>query len=154
MKNTMKSLLVRQLDRKLQKLRPLGLVEVPSKGWINAIRTSLNMTLSQLGKRLGKTRVTIQEIEEREQNKSITLNKLEEVGNALGLRLVYGFVPMGSSLESIIDERATKIAKEIVMRASHTMMLEDQATSPEFQKREIERQTMLLKEEMPKYLWD
>jgi len=41
--NINRRLLIEQLDRKLQKLQILKELEVPSKGWINAIRTSLNM---------------------------------------------------------------------------------------------------------------
>ena len=68
-----KKLMVEQLDRRLAKLHVLKEVDVPSKGWINAIRTTLNMSLVQLAKRLNKTPVSVKEIEEREQSKTITL---------------------------------------------------------------------------------
>lgn len=149
-----KKLMVEQLDRKLAKLRVLKEVEVPSKGWLNAIRTTLNMSLVQLAKRLNKTSVSVKEIEEREQNKTITLNKLIEVGEALNLQFVYGFLPKESSIEKIIDKRAQQVAREIVMRTSHTMKLEEQENRGERLKQAIKDRADLLKQELPKHLWD
>lgn len=147
-------LVVEQLDRKLQKLQILKELDVPSKGWINAIRTSLNMSLRQLGRRLGKTPVAIREIEEREMCKSITLKKLIEVGEALELQFVYGFLPRHTSIESMIAERAERMAREIVLRTSHTMALEDQENIEERLQRAVKDRAELLKQEIPKLLWD
>ncbi len=149
-----KKLLVEQLDRKLAKLHVLKGVDVPSKGWINAIRTTLNMSLVQLAKRLNKTSVTVKEIEEREQNKTITLKKLIEVGEALDLQFVYGFLPKESSIETMIDKRAQQVAREIVMRTSHTMKLEEQENREERLQRAIKDRAYILKHEMSKHLWD
>ena len=152
--NINRRLLIEQLDRKLQKLQILKELEVPSKGWINAIRTSLNMSLRQLGRRLGKTPVAIREIEEREMSKSITLKKLIEVGEALELQFVYGFLPRHTSIESMIAERAERMAREIVLRTSHTMALEDQENKEERLQRAVKDRAELLKQEIPKLLWD
>ncbi len=149
-----KKLMVEQLDRKLKKLHVLKDVEVPSKGWINAIRTTLNMSLVQLAKRLNKTSVSVKEIEEREQNKTITLKKLIEVGEALDLQFVYGFLPKESSIEKMIDKRAHQVARDVVMRTSHTMKLEEQENREERLQRAIEDRADTLKQEMPKHLWD
>ena len=152
--NINRRLLIEQLDRKLQKLQILKELEVPSKGWINAIRTSLNMSLRQLGRRLGKTPVEIREIEEREMSKSITLKKLIEVGEALELQFIYGFLPRHTSIESMIAERAERMAREIVLRTSHTMALEDQENKEERLQRAVKDRAELLKQEIPKLLWD
>jgi predicted DNA-binding mobile mystery protein A len=149
-----RKLMVEQLDRKLAKLHVLEEVEVPSKGWINAIRTTLNMSLVQLAKRLNKTSVSVKEIEEREQNKTITLKKLIEVGEALDLRLVYGFLPKESSIETMIEKRAEQLAREIVMRTSQTMKLEEQENTEERLQQAIKDRAEILKQEMPKHLWD
>jgi predicted DNA-binding mobile mystery protein A len=149
-----KKLMVEQLDRKLRKLHVLEGVEAPSKGWINAIRTTLNMSLVQLARRLNKTSVSVKEIEEREQNKTITLKKLIEVGEALDLRLVYGFLPKESSIEKMIDKQAQQVARDIVMRTSHTMKLEEQENSEERLRQAIRDRAEKLKHEMPKHLWD
>lgn len=149
-----KKLMVEQLDRKLTKLHGLKEVEMPSKGWINAIRTTLNMSLVQLAKRLNKTSVSVKEIEEREQNKTITIKKLIEVGEALDLQFVYGFLPKESSIEKMIDKRAQQVARDIVIRTSHTMKLEEQENREERLQRAMKDRADILKQEMPKHLWD
>jgi predicted DNA-binding mobile mystery protein A len=154
MKKHNRKLVIEQLDRKFAKLHVLKEVEVPVKGWINAIRTALNMSLVQLAKRLKKTSVSVGEIEGREQNKTITLKKLIEVGNALDLQFVYAFLPKESSIEKMIDKRAQQVAREIVMRTSHTMKLEEQENSKERLQQAIKERADMLKHEMPKHLWD
>lgn len=154
MDNLKRKLMVEQLDRKLESLASLKTVEVPPKGWINAIRTTLNMSLVQLAKRLNRTAVTVKEMEEREKDKSITLKKLIEVGNALNLQFVYGFLPKESSIEKMIEKRARQIAREIVMRTSHTMALEDQENTAQRLEKEINSRAEILAREIPKYLWD
>jgi predicted DNA-binding mobile mystery protein A len=149
-----KKLMVEQLDRKLAKLHVLKEVEVPSKGWINAIRTTLNMSLVQLAKRLNKSSVSVKEIEEREQHETITLKKLIEVGEALDLQFVYGFLPKESSIEKMIDKRAQQVARDVVMRTSHTMKLEEQENREERLQQAIKDRADILKQEMPKHLWD
>ena len=153
MTNLNRKLMIAQLDRKLAQLQVLKGIEVPPKGWINAIRTTLNMSLVQLAKRLKKTAVSVKEIEEREQNKTITLKKLIEVGETLDLQFVYGFIPKESSIEKMIEKRAIEIAREIVLRSSHTMALEDQKNSKERLEQAMKDRAEQLMREIPKYLW-
>jgi predicted DNA-binding mobile mystery protein A len=143
-----------QLDRKLSKLSLLSEIETPPKGWINAVRTAMNMSLVQLAKRLKKTPVAVKEIEEREAMKTITLKKLMEVGEALDLQFVYGFIPKESSLEKMIEQRAMDVARDIVMRTSHSMKLEEQENTPERLTKAIRNRADELRREMPRYLWD
>lgn len=149
-----RKLMIDQLDRKLAKLQVLTEVDVPSKGWINAIRTALNMSLVQLARRLNKTSVSVKEMEEREQNKTITLKKLIEVGEALDLQFVYAFLPKESSIEKTIDKQAQRVARDLVMRTSHTMKLEEQENSDERLLQAIKDRAEKLKQEMPRHLWD
>ena len=149
-----KKLIIEQLDRKFQKLTILSDFEIPPKGWINAIRIGLNMSLVQLAKRLKKTSVSIKEIEQREEEKGITLKKRTEVAEALNCRFVYGFIPKEGSLDKTIEKRASEVASEIVMRTSHTMKLEDQENSAERLQKAIKDRAENIKNEMPKYLWD
>jgi predicted DNA-binding mobile mystery protein A len=152
--NLNKKLMIEQLDRKLDKFRVLDGFDVPSKGWINAIRTTLNMSLVQLAKRLNKTSVSVREIEGREQNKTITLKKLIEIGEALDLKLVYGFLPKEDSIEKMIEKQAQRVAYEIVIRTSQTMKLENQENREERLRQAIKDRVEQLKQEIPKYLWD
>ena len=127
---------------------------MPPRGWINAFRTAMNMSLVQLAKRLKKTSVSVKEIEEREQNKTITLNKLMEVAEELDLQFVYALLPKEASIETIIEKRALQVAREIVMRTSHSMKLEEQENREERLQRAIKDRAEQIKQEMPKYLWD
>ena len=81
-----KKLLIEQLDQKLEPFQKTELVLVPNKGWINTIRTALNMTKAQLGTRLKITRQGVKNIEESESKGSISINALKEVGEALDLK--------------------------------------------------------------------
>jgi len=154
MNNLERKLLIEQLDKKFKKLSILDEIQIPEKGWINTIRTALNMSLSQLAKRLKKTIPSVKETEEREANKNITLKKLMEVAEALGLKFVYGFVPKEKSLGKKIESRALQVAENIVMRTSHMMSLEEQQTSKDGLKKAIKKRAEKIKQEMPKHLWE
>jgi predicted DNA-binding mobile mystery protein A len=154
MKNDKRKLMIEQLDKKLSKFALIEKNEIPAGGWIKAVRTALNISLVQFAKILKKSSPTVKELEEREAEKNITLKKLAEVGDALNLRLVYGFVPKEGSLEKMIEKRANEVAKEIVMRTSHTMKLEDQENTKERLQKAIKDRAEKIKQEMPKYLWD
>jgi len=149
-----RKLLIEQIDKKMQKFSILEESDLPAKGWIYTIRTALNMSLAQLGKRLHKTAQSVKEIEEREQNKSLTLKKFVEVAEALNLRFAYGFVSKDFSLDKMIEKRALQLAQDIVMRTSQSMSLEDQKNTDERLQNAIKDRAEKIKQEIPKFLWD
>ncbi|MBL4703274.1 MAG: XRE family transcriptional regulator, partial [Flavobacteriales bacterium] len=51
-----KHLLIDQFDRKTEAFKSAKTIAIPDKGWINNVRTALNMTLEQLGKKLKMTK--------------------------------------------------------------------------------------------------
>lgn len=147
-------MLLRQLDKKLQNFNPILVIEAPSKGWINAVRGVLNMSLKQLGKRLDMTAQGIKDLEQREQEETITLKALRQAGEGLNLKLVYGFVPIDGSLENMLDKRAEEIAKKVINRTKITMKLEDQENSEERLKQALSEMKEQIKREIGKSLWD
>jgi len=147
-------LLIEQTDKKLAVFRTLESVIVPSEGWIHSVRTALKMSLRQLAVRLNITPQSVKEIEQREANGSITIKSLQEVGAALDLRLVYGFISKHESIEAMIEQRAVEIARDIVSRTSKTMELEEQGNSRERLEKAITNRAEEIKRTMPKYLWD
>jgi predicted DNA-binding mobile mystery protein A len=147
-------LLIQQLDKKLNVLRKMESAATPAYGWIYAIRTALKMSLRQMGNRLSIAPQSMKEIEQREKEGSITLKNLREAGKALNLQLVYGFIPKEESLEKMIEKRAYEIAREVVMRTSHSMKLEDQENSKKRIEKAIKERAEEIKNEMPGYLWD
>jgi predicted DNA-binding mobile mystery protein A len=154
MKNLKKKLLIEQLDRKLAKLAVLDETGIPAKGWVNTIRIALNMSLSQLGKRLKITAQSVREIEQREMNKTVSLKVLVETAEALNMKFVYGFIPNDTSIEKMVERRAFEIARDIVLRTSHSMSLEDQGNSEERISKAIKDRAEIIKQELPKYLWN
>jgi predicted DNA-binding mobile mystery protein A len=149
-----KLLLVRQLDKKLHNFTYVENIQTPENGWINNIRTVLNMTLLQLSSKLNMTQQGVKKMEEREASESITLGSLREIGNALDLKLVYGFVPKDGSLETLISVKANTIAKKIVLKTSHNMKLENQGNEDEVIQKAIEDLAYDIKKELRKSLWD
>ena len=147
-------LLVYQLDKKLQPFKGLEKQILPEKGWINAIRTSLNMTLDQLGIKLNTSKQSIKQLEDREKMGAISIKTMKEVANSLDMHFVYGFVPKQGSIEKLVDLRAERLAKKIVMRTNQTMKLENQGTNDAQLNRAITELAKELKREMHKSLWD
>lgn len=147
-----KKLQIEQLDRKLAGLH--NFPEVPTKGWIHGIRTSLKMSFRQFGNRLGIAAQSAHEIEERERNGNITLKNLREVANALDMKLIYGFTPKEGSLSAMLEKQALLAARKIVMRTDNTMKLEGQQVSKERVEKAVRELADEIKREMPRYLWD
>jgi predicted DNA-binding mobile mystery protein A len=149
-----KKLHIEQLDQKLAKFKDAGVVLVPQKGWINTIRTTLNMTRDQLGAKLKLTKGAIQKIEEREAAGQITINKLRDIGQALDMQFVYGFVPKDGTIDNLINSKAEKLAQEIVLRTNQNMKLENQGIGNDKIKVSIKDLANEIKREMRKSLWD
>jgi len=149
-----KSLQIQQLNSKMLAFASLQKVATPPTGWIKAIRNAIGMSMLQLGKRLSITKQSVQDIERREKDGSISIKALREAARALDMQLVYGFVPNDGSLEQLIDRKAKELATQIVKRTSNTMKLEDQENSKQRIEKAIEERAAIIKHEMPKTLWD
>ncbi len=149
-----RKLLIEQLDNKMKPFSSTEMVIIPDKGWVNTIRTTINMTLEQLGKKLKMTKQGAKRIEESEAAGTITIKTLREVGNALEMKFVYGFVPLDGSVDSLLDRKARILAEKIILRTNHNMMLEDQEIEKENLKNAIEDLSREIKLEMKKALWD
>ncbi|MDP2722718.1 MAG: XRE family transcriptional regulator [Bacteroidetes bacterium GWF2_41_31] len=149
-----RKLLLEQLDRKLKPFNGTEIVIIPDKGWINTIRTTINMTLKQLGIKLKMTKQGVKRIEESEAAGTITIKSLKEVGNALEMKFVYGFVPFDGSIDSLLNRRSKILAEKIILRTNHNMMLEDQAIGKGNLKSAIEELSQEIKIELKKTIWD
>ena len=143
-----------QLESKIKVYVPITKVAVPPTGWIKAVRLGLGMTLQQLANRISVSKQSVLEMEQREKDGSISLKLLRDTARALDMELVYGFVPKDGSLDALIERKARELALKIVNRTSNTMKLEDQENSENRIKKAIDERTGILKNEMPKILWD
>lgn len=153
MKN--KALQVQQLDRKLVDIVKVSAqLQPPTKGWIRAIRSTIGMSMAQLGKRLELTRQSINDYEKREVTGAITLDKMTALAEAMDMHFIYGVVPKDGSIAGLIDRKATEIAREVVGRTSVSMRLEDQQVTADRQAAAIQERKKEIISKMPKYLWD
>lgn len=153
MRNKQK-LLIEQLDQKLQPFSEARKVPIPERGWIHTIRTALNMTMAQLGTQLNITRQGVKNIEVSEANGRITLNSLKDVAHAMDLKLVYALVPVDGTINDLIQLKAEKLAKKIVLRTNQNMKLENQGIGDEKIEKTIKELADEIKREMRKSLWD
>ena len=149
-----RTLLIEQLDQKLEAFSKTKEIIIPERGWINTIRTTFNMTMAQLGSKLKITRQGVKRIEESEANGTITINSLKDVANALEMKFVYGFIPKDGSIENLINLKAEKLARKIVLRTNQNMKLENQGISEDKIDASIIDLANEIKREMRKSLWD
>jgi predicted DNA-binding mobile mystery protein A len=149
-----RNLLIEQLDRKLLTFKGTEKVIIPEKGWINTIRATINMTLEQLGNKLNITKQGVKRIEESEAAGTITIKSLKEVGNALEMKFVYGFVPIDGSVNSLLERKSRVLAEKIILRTNQNMMLEDQAIEKSKLKAVIDDLSKEIRSELKKSIWD
>lgn len=149
-----KKLLIEQLDRKLQSFKVVEKVIIPEKGFINTIRTTLNMTLEQLGRKLNISKQGAKQIEKSEVAGTITLRSLNEVAKAMDMKFVYGFVPLDGSIDLLIERKSRALAEEIILRTNHNMMLENQEIGKDSLKKAIDDLTKEIKYELKRKIWD
>jgi predicted DNA-binding mobile mystery protein A len=144
----------RQLDKRLDALRDVKMsAQRPPRGWIKAIREALGMTTRQLAVRIGVGQSRAVDIEKGEVAGSITLDSLQRAAHALDCELVYAIVP-GSTLESMVEERAQELAKSRVKAARHTMTLEDQRLDEDDEREQVLALTRKLAEQSGSALWE
>lgn len=148
-----KKLIREQLDTSLCKYKPLCAANIPSKGWIRAIRDGLGMTAKQLASRLGITQQAVSRIEKGEQTGSVTIKTMHRFAESLDCIFVYGFVPK-SSLEDTIRKQARIIAARRLSQASHTMLLENQMLNKIENNKVFTEMVDELVDKLPSYLWD
>ena len=149
-----RKLLIDQLDKKLHPFQKAEKVLIPDKGWIHTIRTTLNMTMMQLGVKLNITRQGVKRIEESEAKGTISINSLKEVAEAMDCKFVYGFVPKNGTIDDLVSTKSEKLARKIVLRTHQNMKLENQDISDEKIKESIIDLAYEIKREMRRSLWD
>lgn len=145
---------IKQLEDTVSPFRPLLDARPPHGGWVRATREALGMTGAQLARRRGKTASqSIEDMQRSEVDKTIKLTTLEQLGQALGCRLVYALVPE-KPLEELLRDRARTKAQRKVGRVSHSMKLEEQGIGPMEESRALEMLTERFLRGDPKKLWD
>jgi len=124
MNSKFRQLRLSQLDRSLQDMRTFP--PRPASGWIASVREALGMTLGQIGKRIGSSRQSVQQLEKAEATDRITLGALRRVAEAMGCELLYALVPKSGTFAELAERPVRDSAARDVKSVVHTMMLEDQ----------------------------
>ncbi|MDI6766937.1 MAG: hypothetical protein QME52_08960 [Bacteroidota bacterium] len=70
------------------------------------------------------------------------------------MNFVYAFIPKDGTIKNMIEKRALQVARDIVLRTSHSMGLEEQKNTEERLEKAIRDKAEKIKREMPKHLWD
>lgn len=128
MTSTQRKLRRRQLDELLSASASGVTPPPPPGGWVKALREALGMTLETFGSRLGGSRQTAHQLEQSEATGSITIKRLRTAADAMECELVV-FLRPKRSLESIVQDRAHAVARRLVSRTEHSMVLEKQAVA-------------------------
>lgn len=157
MKTNRKSLLSQRavIENKLRPWTTLRADKVPRSGWIKAVRGSLGMTSRQLAERLGIQQSGVTRLEEREANGKVTLEMINRAAKAMNCKLIYAVVPDDrfNDLETIIDDHAHAVARELVERTEHSMKLENQGTDAVGVSTQIDKLADALKSKQDPRIW-
>ena len=148
------NLLRKQLAPKQAAFRSAKTIVNPANGWLNAVRTSLGMSLEQVAHKLGVSKQNVQSLEMREKQKTISLKSLETVAHAMDMQLVYALIPKDDTLDALIERKAEALAYDLVQRTAQTMILEDQEVPYERLKDAVAERKQEIIQNNPKTLWD
>lgn len=146
-----KKVIREQLDKRLDnRLRHQLHSEI---GWIKVIREALGMTASQLARRVGIDQSRISRIENNEMSGDVKLSSMQKIADGLGMKFVYAFIPH-QTLEEMVREQATKMAKRQIALVNKTMRLEDQELSLDEKAKAFDDLVQKILIDDPKGLWD
>ena len=87
---------------------------VPRAGWVREIRTALGLSQSQLARRAGVSRATVQQMERAEAQRRITLASLDKLAAAMDCQVAIAILPRGGSLEDVRRRQAAIKAAAIL----------------------------------------
>ncbi len=87
---------------------------VPRAGWIREIRTALGLSQSQLAKRAGLSRATVQQMERAEAERRITVASLDKLAAAMGCQVAIAILPRDGTLEDVRRRQALAKAEVIL----------------------------------------
>lgn len=119
------SLELEQLKKRFIHLRKFAAGTKARTGWIYLTRQALMLSLAQLAKLAKLSTATVQQMELREQKKTITLESMHKLADAMNCEFVYAFV-LKQELGTFLKSKALEKASRVVQNADVHMTLEDQ----------------------------
>ena len=137
--------LTRLLDRTAKQLAD---IEVPSKGWIAAMRAALGMSAEYVAQRKGVSRNAVYQAERSEKEGAVSLKQMEQLATAMGGKFVYAIIP-----HDRIDEMKYRQAKS---KAIQLLSVDEAASNwPVDEKQDwIDDKAAELMHDMPSHFWE
>ena len=120
-----KNLALRQIERRIEALRPVLTETGAHRGWVRYMRHALGMSTKVLAQRVGLALSTVSQAEQRELEGRVNVRTLQRLAAAMDCEFLYAIVPK-QSLSAAIKQQARKKARAVLGRADTHMMLEDQ----------------------------
>jgi predicted DNA-binding mobile mystery protein A len=141
------------LDRKFPDFQAAAatLRHRPVKGWIQAIRKALGMSVTVLAQRLAVSHPTVLAYETAELTGRIQVDTLRRIADALDAELIVALVPR-KPINETLRARALEVAQQEMGATVQSMRLEDQEVDSSVTKEQFEALVESLLRE-PKKLW-
>lgn len=126
---------------------------VPRAGWIRAIRDALGISQSQIARRVGVSRATVQQWERAEGHRRITVHSLDRVAHAMGCTVALAIVPKVGTLDDVRRRQARAKAIAIVKKEDAPDDPDSVTDLTAAQRRRIDRIVARLLRGSPRRLW-
>jgi predicted DNA-binding mobile mystery protein A len=149
---TLDDLRIRQLDEALASFEALRRPP-PPPGWAKAIREALGISVRQMARLTGLARTSVTNAEAGEAKRTVQLDTLERLADALDCDLVYALVPR-TSLAGTLEAQAKRKAARLVDRVSDSMELEAQGVGDAATERQVGELAATLLRERGRDFWD
>lgn len=95
-----------KLDAEMRPYRRAGKEKKPTCELLRAVRHALRIPVEEIAKKMGVNCSVVNALEQSERRKTIELQSLGRVAEAMGCKVVYGIVPRGGkTLEELAEER-------------------------------------------------
>ncbi|WP_423917846.1 mobile mystery protein A [Candidatus Poriferisodalis sp.] len=120
----------RRLDQRFDRHGDLTDLAPPPQGWIRTLRDSLGMTSGDLARRMGVHPSRIPAIERGERERTLKLDTLTRVADAMQCDIVYALVPR-TSLDGMVADQARRRAIRHLRNVMAHSRLEDQEVTPD-----------------------
>lgn len=120
----------RRLDQRFGRHGDLADLAPPPQGWVRTLRDALGMTSGDLAHRMGVHPSRISAIERGERERTLKLDTLIRVADAMQCDLVYALVPR-SSLDGMVVDQARRSAVKHMRNVMAHSRLEDQEVTPD-----------------------
>ena len=108
MRQTKRELAHSDLERNLRPYRRAAKIHRPPEGWLRAIRQALGLNGEEIARHLTLSPKMVFQLERSEEQKTITIERLESAARAMQCNLVYAIVPYDRSIEDRAEEIADR----------------------------------------------